>query len=329
MNQRDQKNHNQLRILQILRSQPGISQADISILLSLRPSTVSNLIRELKTAGMVMTVGKGASGSFGGKKADLLSLDPSYGCFGGFYLLADELVLKVLDFLEGSVDEKRISTKSMSNRRISEVLVGAIDDQLKRYKRYLGTGIAVSSVVSNQGDIVPSSHFERTLPRILSTLRSEYPALSIVVENDANALAYFDHIHRRSGYDNILHFLVRESPFTVGAGLLINGRLYRGRTGGAGEVAEELIDGGNEIETISRLIVSMQLFLDLDAVYASAENEHTWKPILEDVSAKVDIPVEYIGNNRLAVNGAAMLAIQNHVETVLPLGGADYRRDKT
>ena len=74
MNQRDQKNYNQLRILNILRSRPGISQADISALLALRPSTVSNLIRDLKAAGMVTNVGKGDSGSSGGKKADLLSL---------------------------------------------------------------------------------------------------------------------------------------------------------------------------------------------------------------------------------------------------------------
>ena len=326
MNQQDQKNHNQLEILYALRAQEGLSQAEIALLLGLQPSTVSNLMGEIRSAGMVRSVAKGNSGSNGGKKADLLSLDPAYGCFGGFYLQNGVLTCKVLDFDEGTLEGGSIETTVLQGAEIADALSHAIERHRGHFHRYRGVGIAVSSIVTRGGDIVPSSYFEGSFPRLLGTLRERYPELAIVAENDANALVYYDYIKSRRSGANILHLLVREKPFTVGAGLILDGRVYRGNSGAAGEVPEGLIDGEDHSDTVLRLVRFLRQFLDLDAVYISAAHGATLGSAIRRRLAEVDLPEVLMGDNAHAVNGAAMLAMQMHVETLLPLAGRNRRK---
>jgi hypothetical protein len=314
MNQQDQKNHNQLEILCALRAQDGVSQAEISSLLGLQPSTVSNLMGEIRSAGMVRTVAKGSSGSTGGKKADLLSLDPEYGCFGGFYLQNGVLTCKVLDFQEGILEEGRIGASFLEGAQMADALSQAIKRHRDHFPRYRGVGIAVSSIVTHTGDIVPSSFFKGSFPHILGTLREQYPELAIVAENDANSLVYYDYIKSRRSCANILHLLVRENPFTIGAGLILDGRIYRGKSGAAGEIPEGIIDGADHADAVLRLVQSIRQFLDLEIVYVSAAQGSELANALHQLPVEQDAPAVLIGNNAHAVNGAAMLAMQMHIE---------------
>ncbi len=321
MNQRDQKNHNQLKILDVLRAQDGVSQAEIAALLELQPSTISNLVGDIRAAGMVLTVAKGNSGSTGGKKADLLSLNPDYGCFGGFYLQNVGLTCRVLDFQGATMEEESLPTTSLNGDQIAVALSCAIERHRRRFPKYRGAGIAVSSIVTDVGDIVPSSFFEKSFPHILGTLRDEYPDLSVIAENDANALAYYDYVGSRQLYANILHLLVREQPFTVGAGLILDGTLYRGGNGAAGEISDEIIGGGERVDAVLRLPRFLRQFLDLDAVYISTPEGSDLESRIRRRITGMENSVEFTGGNLQAVKGAAMLAMQLHIKTLLPLSG--------
>jgi len=238
MNQQDQKLRNRERVLTILRSSPGISQAEIAERTRLQPSTTSNLVRRLKELGIVAPIGKRNSGPQGGKKADILSLRAGYGQFGGIYLKEDAIISGVVDFAGEIVSRKRLPVSSEDDEALLSAIIREIEANVGSYESYLGTGIAVSSVVNLEGDITESLHFNRAIPKLVAEIRRRVPGLPVVVDNDANCAADWDLFFFGPQVQNFVHLQVQTSPLTVGAGVIINGRLYRGTTGAAGELMQ-------------------------------------------------------------------------------------------
>ena len=150
----------------------------------------------------------------------------------------------------------------------------------------------------------------------------------MAVENDANCCALYDQVHRREAYSDLLHLLIWKKPFTIGAGMVLNGRLFRGTRGAAGEVPDELA-GDETIEIATSKVVRFLVpLLDLDAVFLSSDPALNRKLGGEDPPAEIKrlasdlqvglgCPVFYAGDNDVAVTGASMLAMRVHTERLL------------
>jgi glucokinase len=67
----------------------------------------------------------------------------------------------------------------------------------------------------------------------------------VTLDNDANAQAYGEfRFGAGRGYDNIVFLTISSG---IGAGIIINGRLYRGMTGTAGEFGHNIVEPGSEL----------------------------------------------------------------------------------
>lgn len=102
-------------------------------------------------------------------------------------------------------------------------------------KKIKGIGIAVPSIVDAEKGIVynvvniPS--WERV--ELKSILEKEF-SVPVSVENDANCFALGEHLHGKAkGYNDVIGITLGTG---VGSGLILDGKIYRGRNGGAGEV---------------------------------------------------------------------------------------------
>lgn len=320
MNQKDQKRQNLETILDLLQSHPSISQADISTRSGLRSSTVSYIARALKERGIVYTAGKGASGPTGGKKADLLSLRPGYGSVGGLVVKNDRILSCVTDFTGQILDREETPTRSLSDGQLLSKIIGVVKRNRARYPGYRATGIAVSSVVSSAGDVLQSSYFSHSMRGVASRIRSAAPELALVVENDANCAAYFDHLFQGSRFRNLVHLHVPFQPFTIGAGIIIDNALYRGARGAAGEIPLEARRGGIEA-TIERAIRSVAALLDTEAVFISGEFDpaaaRRIAALVDRLAKSVPFAIELIDNPEIPVIGASLQAIRLHLREVL------------
>ena len=79
----DIRSANQLDLISYIRRHAPVSQAALAGASDLRPSTVSTLMRPLKAARMVEVVGRGRSGTVGGKRPELIALNGAHATFAG------------------------------------------------------------------------------------------------------------------------------------------------------------------------------------------------------------------------------------------------------
>ncbi len=322
MNQLDQKIANRKRVLGMIRRSPGISQAQLAATLGLRASTISYVTHELRELGLIRVVDRSASGRGGGKPAELLSLDAETGTFGGLYIRYDDLIVSTVDYSENPLDSKRIDIGSFEELDIMRILLENIERQKNGYDNYRGVGIAVSSVVNDRGSVASSSHFNRSIPDLLGTVESQFPDIVAVVENDANCCAIYDVSHSENVTENLIHLVISFEQETMGAGIVSDGRLYRGSRGAAGEIPEDDNGGtGSFLEHASRTVRTIYQLFDPDRIEYSCDEETTARKLARLLAGPVPASdgsrIRYAGSNELAVTGAALSAMERYTDMVL------------
>ena len=109
-----------------------------------------------------------------------------------------------------------------------------------------GIGISTPGPVDlNRGVVTtpPNLPGWRDVP--LARLVSEKLGIPAWIENDANAAAVAE--HRLGAGRGSRHMILVAVGTGVGGGLILDGRLYRGASGGAGEVGHMIVDPGGQI----------------------------------------------------------------------------------
>ncbi len=250
MAQRLLKQANLLSILELLRSRREASQNEIAQSLGLQRSTVSNLARELRDRGWLEEVGKRPSGKNGGKPRVLLSLDASAAGIIGFTIRRDHLLSHRFDFQGNTVDVSRHDIDESRPEEAVEAIVCEVRRAFESEPKLRACGIAVSSVVANNGDIARSTDFPWHIPEFREHVASALPGeVALLIENDANCVAL--HALGRLGINkadapNIIAFYCSLDPPSLGSGIVVDGVLLRGAHGAAGEIVRrgacELID---------------------------------------------------------------------------------------
>ena len=134
---------------------------------------------------------------------------------------------------QGHIVEKlKRATPSASPRRTAEVIAGAVNELLGRHE-VDAVGIGAAGFVD---EVRASVLFAPNLAWRDEPLQKEVEArigVPVVVENDANAAVWAETILGAArGHEHVMLIAVGTG---IGAGIVINGQLYRGRWGIAGE----------------------------------------------------------------------------------------------
>ena len=114
----------------------------------------------------------------------------------------------------------------------------AIDELLTDDVRALGVG--VPSVINQRAGRAESSVNVELAGYPLRDHRSARFGLPVAIENDANAAALAE--HRVGAGRGTQHMVLLTLGTGIGGGLILNGELYRGGLGGAGELGHMTID---------------------------------------------------------------------------------------
>lgn len=229
-------------VLRFLHSEVSISRAQLAALTGLNKSTISSLVEELLERGLVHEIGINSVGA--GRPAMLLEINPEAGSIIGVELGVDFIFVVITDFV-GKIIWRRLAQadpaeeKETTLAQTLEIVNEAIKAGRELGLRPLGLGLATPGIVNlNEGVLVfaPNLHW-RDVP--LCKIFSEETGLRVFVENDANAAAVGEHLFgvARQSEDFIFVF----AGVGIGGGLFLNGRLYRGNNGYAGEIGHSLI----------------------------------------------------------------------------------------
>lgn len=236
-----EKERRNIDILEILRRRGPISRPEISKEMGINVVTISNYVDEFVRRNLVYE--KDFDVSEGGRRPVLLDLNPQAGFVVGVGLNLTNIVGLLLD-LKGNIITKTQACRPRSSaKEVAETLLGIIGEVLARSKGYAskikGIGVGIAGLINKEDGSVlwpqkidgDCTYASVDLPlKALIEKQFDLPAL---IENDATSACFGEHwMGLEMGFKNVLYMFSG-----VGCGIMINGEVYRGAQGYAGEVS--------------------------------------------------------------------------------------------
>jgi len=235
-------------VLDLLRRWSPISRADLAARTGLNRSTITNIINYLIAEGLVAE-GQQMDSKIG-RPGIALTLKPDGGSILGLEIGVGFLSLILTDFSAVPVWRKKITAPP--NAAQSEVLAAAeglaaealgVSRQLGL--RPLGLGVGVPGLVNaRQGLVVFAPNLGwRDVP--LRQIWNQRFGLPVYIENEANLAALGEYYFGQAqGVENLIYL---NSDVGLGAGVLLEGKLFPGAYGFAGEVGHIQRDPQGEL----------------------------------------------------------------------------------
>ena len=231
------RSHNRSLVLQTLYRAGERSRADIARETGLTRVTISDLVAELLTEGLVVELGQRESAR-PGKPAVLLDINrTAYQIIG--IDLSEHATFRgaVLD-LDGRILERAEIPLASSIGDEATAKVVALTDQLVALATapILGIGVGSPGVVDLTGTVLTAANLgwvDEHLQDILQTRTG----LPVVVANDANVAVLAEHGYGDAAGDMMLVTI----GHGVGAGLLVAGALVYGSRFAAGEIGQVMV----------------------------------------------------------------------------------------
>jgi glucokinase-like ROK family protein len=241
--QQQTKEHNRNLVLKTILERDSISRAEVARVTGLTRTTVSDIVTDLLDAGLVEEVGVGSSK--GGKSPILLSLVPDSRCLIGLDLAQYQFRGAVVN-LRGAICE--MVTMPVTGRDGEALaLVYTILDRLVRAscRPIVGIGVGTPGLVNTgQGVVISAVNLDWVNLPLAALLQERY-RLPVTVLNDSQAAAMGEYTYGEA-HSYGKNLVVINARHGIGAGVIINGRLFQGDGGGAGEIGHVVVvpDGG-------------------------------------------------------------------------------------
>jgi predicted NBD/HSP70 family sugar kinase len=239
---------NQKRVLDLLRTEGPLSQADLARRAALSRSTVSSIVAELQNAGMISNNPDVAASPRRkpGRPGSPLSLDPSVGAVIGIDIDHERLSVLVADAAYTVLaEDHRALQRDHDARDVMRLSSRLVDRTVQKAGvergRLAGAGVGLAGPIDlvtgriYPSSIAPSWQFVDARKELEGLLK-----LPVYLDNDANlgALAEMTWGVGR-GVSEVAYVKVDTG---VGVGIVVQGRIYRGATGTAGEIGHSTVD---------------------------------------------------------------------------------------
>lgn len=197
--------------------------------------TVTKLIGELQEDGYILDFGK--QDTSGGRKPSVYGLNPVSGYFLGVDVLPDRLNLGIVDFKGDKVRiEENIPYELENTPAALEQLCVSINDFISSLhisrEKILSIGVNISGRVNPISGYSYSIFYFEEKP--LSEILEERLHIKVYIENDTRAMIYGEYMKGVvKGEKNILFV---NMSWGLGLGIIIDGKLYYGKSGFSGEL---------------------------------------------------------------------------------------------
>jgi glucokinase-like ROK family protein len=235
-------------VLNALRLHAPISRAELANITKLNRSTISNIVNVLLEDGLVLEMDTMESKI--GRPGIALALRPEGGAVIGVEIGVGFISVVLTDFvanilwregIEYSLKKPQIEIISEAERLVDT----AISFTKEKNLRLLGIGLGVPGLVDVQkGELLfaPNLGWQNVPLRLMWNQRFHLP---LYVENEAN-LGALGEYYFGVGRD-IDNFIYLSSGVGLGGGVIINGKLFKGGRGFAGEIGHIQRDPHGEL----------------------------------------------------------------------------------
>ncbi len=227
-------------VLNYVREREPISRAEIARETDLQRSTISAIVEDLKSEGLVEEVGEGES--TGGRRPTLLKLRAAGPIALGVSITPTCTTIATSDLAGRVIDQEEFLTDA--DKTLNQV-ISVLRDFTTRYQGSIeGVGVSLPGLVDpSTGTALYIPYFLwRDLP--ISEMISDAVGLPVVIDNDANAVALAELWFGRPEVNDARDFILVLVAEGVGTGIIFDGQVYRGQRGAAGEFGHMVIGRG-------------------------------------------------------------------------------------
>jgi N-acetylglucosamine repressor len=227
-------------VLNYVREKEPISRAEISHETALQRSTVSLIVEELKTQGLIYEI---EGESTGGRPPSLLRLRAA-----GYMAIGVDVGAVKTIVATGDLVGRLLKKETFNTNPDLEETFRQIENSIRSFMitepRIAGVGISLPGLVDPESGtalFIPSLKW-RDWP-IADELRKA-TGLTVTVDNDANAAALAELWLGRPEIRNVRDFIFVLVEQGLGTGIIFDGQVYHGLEGGAGEFGHMTIGKG-------------------------------------------------------------------------------------
>lgn len=237
------RNVNKRIVLGLLYQRETISRADISRTTGLNRATVSSLVDELISEQFVVELGTGTSS--GGRKPIILQFNAEAGYVIGVDVQITHIRTVLINAGRTVVFERRRDIERDTQPLDKDHLAAVILEEIGVAKAHcppsphglMGVGIGLPGLVNHhKGHALYLPNLGILDWHIQESLGQGGETLPIFIDNDANCGAWAQYLATR-----IPNQLFINVGIGLGVGIIINGQLYRGTHGIAGEAGHHAI----------------------------------------------------------------------------------------
>jgi predicted NBD/HSP70 family sugar kinase len=341
------KDMNRKTVYQILSSVGEISKAEIGRQSGISPPTVIKIIDFFLKNGLVTEAGEGDS--MLGRKPQMLRFNADAAYMIGIEYDGDQLSAGIVDLLANVKHIKRMPIEQdfnlIINSRLEECVNTLIAEAGLSLDKVMGIGIGIPGVVDNNRYLVQHAPLigvseEHSYAAEVQDLSTKL-GIPIFFENDVNAAAVGEFITR--GFDSTDDLLYISLGSGLGAGLILNGVLRKGKTHAAGEIGYMVFDKtfkttSSKAGWLESSIILDPLYRQLDApANIDKDQLNTFLNTMADhlalcianLSVMLDTGLVVLGGSGVEVIGSKLLDMMKEKLAALCLSHVDCHLSKS
>jgi Transcriptional regulator/sugar kinase len=221
------------KIIELFINNGNSTNNDLAKELGLSVPTVSKMVGELNEEGFVNEYGKLETAE--GRKPTLYGLNPDSGYFVGVDCCKSSVDIGIINFRGDLIalcenEPMKIENTLESLDKLCELILDFIAKSGVDRKKIFNVNFNIS------GRVNPDSGYSYSIFNFseepLTRLLSEKLQLNASIENDTRAMAYGEYLKGQGNGEQ--HVLFVNLSWGLGMGIIIDGKLYKGKSGYAG-----------------------------------------------------------------------------------------------
>jgi predicted NBD/HSP70 family sugar kinase len=273
-------------LLRLLRESGPCSKADLVRASGLSAPTVTNVIAHLASAGLVETIGEGES--TGGRPPDILRFRAERGCLVAAEIGSHLVALLAVD-LEGrelARTKVRFAREGSSPSAICALMGREVRRLLQTIRKpteqLLRVVVSVPALVDMSAGVVVSLSKLKNWSNVpLQDMLSRELKCPVEVDNDTNLAAQGEFARGAArGEKNFVFITIGEG---VGAGIFVEGKIYRGARWSAGEI------GYLRVPNVSRANPTIHGYGRLEKTIGASGILKSWRTASKSAPARLKV----------------------------------------
>lgn len=290
--------------MDLIRSAGSISRAELTSLTGLTQPAISSIVKKLVNEDLIREVGQ--ADSTGGKRRRLLAMNPVARFGVGVQLGPQGLLWTATDMRGGVLGRKRTPETPPHDPDRMTIRVAEeyrrflaalnLDNSASAGLALVGPGPIDQAHGLFQGTQTPQSWSTFDIP---GALRKEL-GLAVLVENDANSAALGEFWSRQ--ISRVETFACIYMNLGIGAGIVVDGALYRGASSNAAELGHISVDPYGE-ECFCGNRGCIERYAAPQVILRRAQEDPDLAARLKTTSAASDTTGQFDDLARLAIRG--------------------------